>query len=72
MKIIRIKYSLRKMTVVISHNGHLLCLNKNTNNISVKRTVSIPQWLNNRAMAKKINFSKVMKNALLRELEIAQ
>ena len=39
---------------------------------SVKRTVSIPQWLNNRAMAKIINFSKVMKNALLRELEIAQ
>ncbi len=41
-------------------------------NKAVKRTVSIPQWLNNRAMAQNINFSKVMKNALLQELNIAQ
>ncbi|WP_027406377.1 type II toxin-antitoxin system HicB family antitoxin [Anaerovibrio sp. RM50] len=41
-------------------------------NKAVKRTVSIPQWLNNRAMAQNINFSKVMKKALLQELDIAQ
>lgn len=41
-------------------------------NKAVKRTVSIPQWLNNRAMAQNINFSKVIKKALLQELDIAQ
>ncbi len=41
-------------------------------NKAVKRTISIPQWLNNRAMAKKINFSKVMQNALMKELGIVQ
>ena len=41
-------------------------------NKAVKRTISIPQWLNNRAMAKKINFSKVMQNALMKELEIVK
>ncbi len=41
-------------------------------NKAVKRTISIPLWLNNRAMAKKINFSKVMQDALMKELEIVQ
>lgn len=40
-------------------------------NKSVKRTVSIPQWLNNRAMAKKVNFSKILQTALIKELNVA-
>ncbi|MBP5200150.1 MAG: type II toxin-antitoxin system HicB family antitoxin [Schwartzia sp.] len=38
---------------------------------AVKRTVSIPQWLNNRAVAAKLNVSKVLQNALMKELHIA-
>ena len=40
-------------------------------NKAVKRTVSIPQWLNNRAVAAKLNVSKVLQNALMEELHIA-
>ena len=38
---------------------------------AVKRTVSIPQWLNNRAVAAKLNVSKILQNALMEELHIA-
>ena len=39
---------------------------------SVKRTVSIPQWLNDVARARKVNFSKILQNALIQELNIAK
>ncbi len=38
---------------------------------AVKRTVSIPQWLNSRAVAAKLNVSKILQNALMKELHIA-
>ena len=38
-------------------------------NKAVKRTVSIPRWLNNRAIAKKVNFSKLLQQALIKELK---
>ena len=37
---------------------------------AVKKTLTIPQWLNEAALAKKINFSKVLQVALMRELNI--
>ena len=40
-------------------------------NRAVKRTVSIPQWLNSRAVAAKLNVSKILHNALMKELNIA-
>lgn len=39
---------------------------------AVKKTVSIPQWLNSRAVAQKVNFSKILQNALMKELNIAK
>ena len=39
---------------------------------AVKRTVSIPQWLNSRAVAQKVNFSKILQKALMKELNIAK
>ena len=41
-------------------------------NKSVKKTLSIPRWLNDAAMERKINFSKILQNALMRELNIAK
>lgn len=40
-------------------------------NKAVKKTLTIPQWLNDRAMSRKINFSKVLQTALMDELNIA-
>lgn len=36
--------------------------------IAVKKTLSIPKWLNDKAKAHKINFSKILQNALMQEL----
>lgn len=37
---------------------------------SVKKTLSIPQWLDDMAKAHNINFSNVLQNALMKELGI--
>ena len=39
-------------------------------NKSVKKTLTIPKWLNDIAISKKINFSKVLQNALVKELNL--
>lgn len=36
---------------------------------SVKKTLSIPEWLNEAAMAKNINFSQVLQEALIQKIE---
>ena len=46
----------------------LLAYKKRTNPRAVKKTLSIPQWLNDDAMAHNINFSQVLQNALKKEL----
>lgn len=40
------------------------------NSKAVKKTLSIPGWLNERAVQKGINFSGVLQEALIKELEI--
>lgn len=39
-------------------------------NKTVKKTLSIPQWMNDMAVARKLNFSKILQNALKKELHI--
>lgn len=36
---------------------------------AVKKTLTIPAWLNNRAMAKGVNFSQVLQEALLTKVQ---
>jgi antitoxin HicB len=43
-------------------------LAKNTK--SVKKTLTIPAWLNQRAVASNINFSSLLQNALMKELNV--
>ncbi len=38
---------------------------------SVKKTLSIPKWMNDMAVARKINFSKLLQSALRQELGIS-
>ena len=38
---------------------------------SVKKTLSIPKWMNDMAMARKINFSRLLQTALRQELGVA-
>lgn len=45
---------------------------KQTDNKSVKKTLSIPSWLNNQAELSGINFSNVLQNALMEQLNISR
>lgn len=44
---------------------------KTLNNLAVKKTLSIPQYLNQAAMAAGINFSQVLQEALKEQLHMA-
>ena len=41
---------------------------KRTNSKAVKKTLSIPQWLNEEAMEMGINFSQVLQEALIQKI----
>lgn len=43
---------------------------KQTDNKAVKKTLSIPSWLNSQAERSGINFSNVLQNALMEQLHI--
>ncbi len=47
-----------------------LAYDKKYNSKSVKKTLSIPAWLNNMAIKKNLNFSNILQNALMRELNV--
>lgn len=49
---------------------NMLSIRSKMDNRSVKKTLTIPAWLNERALAEKVNFSNVLQNALLKELKI--
>ncbi|MCD8106188.1 MAG: type II toxin-antitoxin system HicB family antitoxin [Lachnospiraceae bacterium] len=46
--------------------------NRKHNSKAVKKTLSIPEWLNEEAMAASINFSQVLQEALMVKLRIAK
>lgn len=45
---------------------------KKHGNKSVKKTLTVPAWLNTLSERKNINFSQVLQNALINELQIAE
>lgn len=48
----------------------LLAYKKRTNSRAVKKTLSIPQWMNEAAMDMGLNFSQVLQEALLVRLQV--
>lgn len=44
--------------------------NKKHNNKAVKKTLTIPAWLNERALAMNVNFSQVLQDALMEKVGI--
>lgn len=43
---------------------------KKTSSKAVKKTLSIPEWLNEEALARNINFSQVLQDALMQKIGI--
>ena len=48
----------------------LLAYKKRTNSRAVKKTLSIPEWLNEEAIALGINFSQVLQEALMQKIGV--
>ena len=48
----------------------MLAYKKRTNSKAVKKTLTIPEWLNEAASAASINFSQVLQEALLNKLNL--
>lgn len=47
----------------------LLAYKKRTNSNAVKKTLSIPEWLNEEAVALGVNFSQVLQEALISKIQ---
>ena len=47
----------------------LLAYKKRTNSRAVKKTLSIPEWLNEAAIAMDLNFSQILQEALLAKIQ---
>jgi predicted RNase H-like HicB family nuclease len=50
----------------------MLAYKKRTNSKAVKKTLSIPEWLNEEAVALDINFSQTLQEALIHKISSAQ
>lgn len=50
----------------------MLAYKKRTNSKAVKKTLSIPEWLNEEAVALGINFSQVLQEALIQKVNAKQ
>lgn len=48
----------------------MLAYKKRTNSKAVKKTLSIPEWLNEAAMSMGLNFSQVLQEALLAKIQM--
>lgn len=49
---------------------NLLAYKKRMRPKAVKKTLSIPEWLNDEAMAAKLNFSQILQEALIAKLQL--
>ena len=50
----------------------MLAYKKRTNSKAVKKTLSIPEWLNEEAVALGVNFSQVLQEALIKKISKGQ
>ena len=58
----------KEVCVIIEFD--MLAYKKRTNSKSVKKTLSIPEWLNEEAMAANLNFSQILQEALREHLNL--
>lgn len=48
----------------------LMAYKKRTNSKAIKKTLSIPEWLNEEAVTRGINFSQVLQEALMEKMHV--
>ena len=62
--------SVKPKDVVILIEFDTVAFKRRINSKAIKKTLSIPSWLNEEAMAKNINFSQVLQEALLEKIKL--
>ena len=62
----KITTSMDEFCVIVEFD--LLAYKKRTNSKAIKKTLSIPEWLNEEAIALGINFSQVLQEALMQKV----
>lgn len=61
--------SLEPDSFVVVIEFDMLAYKKRTNSRAVKKTLSIPEWLNEAAIAMDLNFSQILQEALLSKIQ---
>lgn len=64
------KIKLKKNCIINLISVDTINYRKEVNKTSTKKTLTIPSWLNELAIKRNVNFSKVLQQALKNELEI--
>ena len=66
------KISIKKNQILVLIELDFVEYNKRVDNKAIKKTLSIPSWLNTLAEKKSINFSQVLQEALKSRLNLVQ
>lgn len=64
------KINCKKNEAIVLVKANMLTVRNYFDNKPLKKTLTIPKWLNDIAVKKKINFSSVLKEALIEKLEL--
>ncbi|CAM4358919.1 type II toxin-antitoxin system HicB family antitoxin [Bacillus manliponensis] len=56
--------------IMVQINVHMPLYRKAINNKAIKKTLTIPQWLNEAAVKENLNFSQILQDALREQLNI--
>ena len=64
------KIKLNENEYLVMVQADMLNFRKKKDNKPVKKTLTIPKWLNDLGIEKKINFSKVLQDALKEKLQV--
>ena len=62
------KIGLKYDDIIVMVSVELLWYEKKLKSKSIKKTLSIPEWLNDEAVKNKINFSQTLQEALIEKL----
>ncbi|MBP1548173.1 MAG: type II toxin-antitoxin system HicB family antitoxin [Oscillospiraceae bacterium] len=62
--------NLQKGEAIVLIDAFMPPVREHIQNSPVKKTLTIPKWLNEAAVARKVNFSGVLQQALMKELDI--
>lgn len=60
----------KKGEFIVLVEADLLAFRRKYDNKVIKKTLTLPKWLNDEAVKSKVNFSGVLKKALMKELNI--